>query len=298
MCGGFGVSGGRFRWRSLLAELGCAALLLACTGESMVIGDELSVLATIGGDATPDGGVVAAAPQEVLMLQDCPTAPGERQAVSGCWPSRHVGRYGGFFIGTPRYERLDGSGEEFPSAELELELALDGTGRLSFGGGSAIADREPCADVKAPPCASIGRLLPGFAYRLDDVALFDPKDELPRIAGEPPLHIAETMSFVIWLGQPWAAWCAAQPAPKAAACLADECTEESAEQVPAAAVTGNGDDASSSCRCSEQRCRPSAASLGIELRMSEDGRALRGAYKPSDQAFGEARLQLEREPEP
>jgi hypothetical protein len=206
----------------------------------------------------------------------------------------------GFFIGAPRYPTTGGMGEEFPTGDLLLELAIDGTGELSFGGVAAPGERESCADLGSTRCASIGRLLPGFGYRLEDLQLFDPRDDPapPRIAGEPPRHIAETMSFAVRLGQPWEAWCAAQPAPKAK-CPSSECAD-AAPDAPVQPVggVGVGDEGSSGCRCGETGCRPDATSLGITLRMSEDGQALRGIYAPSDRSVGDARLEFTRAPEP
>jgi hypothetical protein len=294
MCGWLGVSRRRSRSR-WIALVGCAALGLACTGESLLVGEERPTSDRVADDAVLDGGVDAHAPE--VVLQGCPPSPAERQATSGCWPTRHLGRYRGFFIGSPRYERLDGSGEPFPTGGLQLVLAVDGTGELTFGGQNASSDRESCAGVSSARCASIGRLLPGFAYRLEKIELLDPKDEPPRIAGEPPLPGVETMSFSVWLGQPWDTWCAGQTLPKAS-CRSSECAATPAEPAPVVGVAGTGNAGASVCRCGELECRPEASSLSISMRLSEDRLALRGIYEPADAGFGIARLELRREREP
>jgi hypothetical protein len=192
--------------------------------------------------------------------------------------------------------RFDGSSEEFPPGEVQLSIAQDGTGRLSFGAVDTPVERAPCAGLDIPECASIGRLLTGFSYRLAELALYDPKDDPPRIAGEAPLRRAESLSFAVWLGEPWAAWCAAQVLPKRFPCLSNECGSAPGATDPGVPLEGPT-SGSSICQCGEQGCRPSATSLRFELRMSQDARALRGVYTPDDRRLAEAHVELEREPE-
>jgi hypothetical protein len=291
----FGVSGRWPRTRSTAALVACGALTLACTGEKFVVGGERAVVEPRAGGPAMDAGV-ASNLSDVPRVEDCPASPAARRESFGCWPPRHLGRYQGFFLGAPRYETLDGAGADFPTGLLLLELGDDGRGELTFGEGGAGAEREPCAGLESPRCASIGRLLPGFAYELEDIALFDPMDEPPRVAGEPPMGIAESMSFVVWLGQPWQAWCADSPSPKAA-CPSNDCAGAPPAPVPGG-VAGPRSDRTSACRCAQSGCRPPATSLALTLRMSGDGRALRGVYEPSDRAFGDALLEFTREVDP
>jgi hypothetical protein len=300
MCGWFGVSGARPRSRSRNARLRSSSLVLcgaatfgvACHGGSLVVGEEWGA-SIVDTTELRDAGL--ATPPDAAFPRDCPPSPIDRQAVQGCWPTDHLGRFHGFFIGTPRYQRFDGSSDEFPTGKVQLSLAADGTGRLSFGAADASVDRGPCGALDTPECESIGGLLAGFAYGLAELALHDPKDDPPRIAGEAPLRRAETLSFAVWLGEPWAAWCAAQVLPKAA-CPSNECGSAPGPNDPAIPLE-SASSGSSSCRCGDQGCRPSAPSLRFELRMSQDARALRGVYTPDDRRLSEAHLELEREPE-
>jgi hypothetical protein len=271
-----------------------AALGLACNGGSLVVAEQLA-----SGDLEPtelaDAGD-AAPPPDVAIFQNCPPSPIDRQAVRGCWPTKHLGRFRGFFIGTPRYQRLDGSSEEFPTGGIELSLFEDGSGQLTFGAAGTPGDREPCTGLDTPDCALVGRMRPGFEYDLNELALYDPEDEPSRIAGAAPLRKAETLTFVVWLGEPWAAWCAQQVVPKGA-CPSNECGNTPGEKDPATPVESRSGE-SSSCGCGEQGCRPGATSLSFSLRMSQNHHALRGVYMPEDRRLGEAHLELERQEEP
>jgi hypothetical protein len=303
MLGSFGgwLTGTRLGWRSR-AFAGRAALgllLPACAGETLVVGAERPGSELIAAQPNVLARDAGARPSGVALTQDCPTSPGERQALLGCWPTRHLGRWSGFFIGAPRYETQGGEGAEFPSGGLVLVLSLDGGGELIFGAATAPDEGEPCADTSSARCASVGRVLPGFAYRLDQVELFDPSDDGPtRVDGEPPPRVAEHMQFLVLLGQPWESWCAEQPALKGACGAEAACTEPSRVPAPSAVAPGAADASSAACRCSESGCRPNATSLSISLRMSDDGQALRGLYTPASGGVDPARLEFTREREP
>jgi hypothetical protein len=284
MLGAFGgwQQGPRSGWRSrACGGPALALLLLACAGETLIVGEERPGLALEGASPASPGAAGDAGPIAIVPIPDCPPSPVQRQARLGCWPTRHLGRWHGFFIGAPRYETQDGESAEFPSGGLTLTVAMDGTAELSFG--TAAADeREPCVDTRSLRCASVGRVLPGFAYRLEQMALFEPTDEGPtRVVGEPPPRVAERMEFSISLGQPWDGWCAEPPAASSTCGSEGACAKRSA-----------------ACRCGETGCRPNAASLSMELRMSEDGNALRGVSAPTSGAVNPARLEFTREPEP
>jgi hypothetical protein len=302
MGGSFGVSGRRPRRRSM-ALVACAAIALACAGEKMVVGGERSESESVAEDAAPDIDLIAAR-SDVPSLEGCPASPAERRESFGCWPPPHLGRYRGFFIGAARYETLDGAGADFPTGAIVLDLGQDGRGELTFGEAGEGTERGPCAGVESPRCASLGRLVQGFAYALEDIEMFDamhdpPFDRMagpPRVAGEPPLDRVQSMSFMAWLGQPWQAWCADLPTPKAA-CPSNACADAPPTAV-SAGITGLGDDRWSVCRCAGSGCRPSAPSLRLRLRMSGDGQALRGVYQPVDHAFGDALVEFTRETAP
>ncbi len=288
--------------RRLCPQVGAAAawsllLCAACAGESLLVGEERP-LAGAGGDATGPDVVGSAGQDGVALFEQCPTSPGQRQELIGCWPTRHVGRWSGFFIGAPRHETRDGAGADFPPGELQLSLGDDGAGELTFGGTDAA---DPACDASGghPGCPQPGRLWPGFRYRLAEVELFDPKDDDadPAIAGELPLRRAESMGFQVAVGQPWETWCAAQPAPSGG-CGEGACAKES--RLPSASGApdlgeADGPPAPPGCRCDAEGCHPDAPTLAFELRMSGDGEALRGAYQPNDQSVGAATLELTRD---
>jgi hypothetical protein len=218
MLGSFGgwQTGPRPGWssRAFVGRAALGLLLPACAGETLVVGAERSGPDPVGEQPDALERDAGARPRGVAPTRNCPTSPGERQALLGCWPTRHLGRWNGFFIGAPRYETLDGAGAEFPSGGLLLVLPFDGGGELTFGAAAAPDESEPCADTSSSRCASVGRVLPGFAYRLDQVELFDPSADGPiRVIGELPPRVAEHMEFLVPLGQPWETWCAEQPAP-------------------------------------------------------------------------------------
>lgn len=277
------------------ALLSCSA----CAGEALLVGEERP-RAAAGGEGPQPSDVVGSAGQDgVALLAQCPTSPGQRQELLGCWPTRHVGRWRGFFIGASHHETRDGSLAQFPEGELQLLLGADGSGELTFGAAETEAEAGSCDDLGAHAgCTQVGRLLPGFYYRLQEVELFDPEDDPePRIAGELALRRAERMEFRVALGQPWDTWCADQATP------AGGCGEGACEQAPtrpgAPAVPDVGAAeaplAPSGCRCGAESCRPDAPLLSFELRMSEDGDALRGTYEPSDPSVGSASLELARD---
>jgi hypothetical protein len=274
-----------------LCVIGGGLLALGCAGKSLLVAEERASTEPAAADSGPDAGAASNQPG-VALTQDCPPSPGERRGLLGCWPTQHLGRFRGRFIGAPRYPTLDGKGDDFPAGELVLELAIDGTGELSFGAVGAPGEGDPCADVESARCASLGRLLPGFGYRLDDILLYDPKDEPPRVEGEPPRQLAESMSFAIRLGQPWEARCAEQ-APANVDCPSGECAAApTGQRRGPAGAAGAG---LVTCLCSQTGCLPSAPSLAFTLRMSADHQALRGLYSSTDPSVDDARLDFERE---
>lgn len=281
-----------------------AVLLLAlgsCSGDSLVIGlerprpadDEEDAVSLVNG---------AAPASEVALLLDCPPSPEERQAAPGCWPTPHLGYWRGFFVGVPRYETLDGSGAEFPTGDVLLMLGIDGVGHLVFGAPQSgpmpmAAPVLPLCDpdAPAPRCSAPGLIIPGFAYRLEQLELLD-RDlgPEPRIGGEPRPTLGERLSFRVRVGEPWDAWCAERE-PGRGACAGGDCTgalpaAPASSDAPAAGLDPAG------CLCTATECVSAAPALWIELSMSDDGDALRGTYTPSDPTLDDARLEFVKEP--
>lgn len=290
---------------SVARGVALALAALACSGSSFVVGEERPGAAGLGEDEVDGPGVVdpSEPAPDVALLEDCPPSPVERRSLLGCWPTRHVGRWRGFFIGLPRYETLDGGGAEFPRGDVLLELGVDGAGELRFG----VAPTEVTASSSAPvpacggpsspqECTDPGLLLAGFRYRLEVMELFD-AEEAPasRIAGEPRVRFGERMSFVVQVGQPWEAVCADVEA--AIACAPGECARLP-ERPGAVEPTGGVNPEAPACRCEASGCEPRGASLSISLRLSDDGLALRGTYTPNDASLGQARLEFAKDSTP
>jgi hypothetical protein len=264
--------------RALLALL--LASPVACSGDVLVVAEErIEPPPDMGGPDANDSPEVRQ--PGIGVPASCPGSPGERQGLLGCWPTRQVGDWRGYFIGAPLYTLRAGEGDvEFPPGALWLALGVDGAGTLRFGDASSAegCDRDP----ESERCASVGRVLEGFVYRLEDIALLDADGEAPpRIQGEPPLRLGEQMSFVVRLGQPWEGLC---PEPSAGAA--------SGGVLPGAEPDAEG--AEPLCACGSEICRVTAPYLSMSLVMSEDGEALRGVYTPSDPDLPTARLEFRR----
>jgi hypothetical protein len=285
-----------------------ALALAGCSGKAFVVGGERPRSGPGGDDPEgpggPNGGVP---PVDVALVEDCPPSPEERQALLGCWPPPHLGRWRGFFTGDPWYATLDGGAAEFPTGDVLLDLGNDGAGHMIFGApqtGWAATDAPlaPCSEpYAAPDCNELGLLIAGFSYRLETVELFDRElGKEPRIAGEEPPLIGERMSFQVRVGEPWDVWCALKE-PAKGACTGGDCPGgkpwPAAPAAPDSSGDGDGDDPAG-CRCSETGCQPYAPSLFIELSMSVDADALRGSYTPTDVSIAPARLEFVRDSEP
>jgi hypothetical protein len=285
-----------------------AALLLAavgCPGNAMLVGEERPPPVPGADDPDgPDGITPAVPPPEVALLSDCPPSPEERQALLGCWPTRHLGSWRGFFIGIPRYETGDGASAEFPPGDVLLELSVDGQAQLVFGApplGAPAADPPItlCAPrVGARDCPTPGRLLAGFGYELHELELLDPDPALappPRIAGEPPRELAESMRFAVHASEPWDVWCSTLASDRELGCSGGDCSAGEWLPAPGAAIDSPAaGPESQGCSCDASGCRAELplAPLSIELQMSRDGKALRGSYEPADPSLGEARIEL------
>jgi len=265
---------------ALLAAALLAAASTACSGDGLVVAEERVELPpeTSGPDT---GGPEDVRQPGIGVPGSCPGSPGERQALLGCWPTRQVGDWRGYFIGAPRYTlRAGEQGVEFPPGALWLSLGDDGAGTLRFGDTSRDegCEREPASER----CASVGRVLEGFVYQLEDIDLVDAQEDgAPRITGEAPLRVGEKMSFVVRLGQPWQGLC---PEPSASAA--------SGGVLPGAEPAAEGEDAL--CSCGSEICRVTAPYLMMSLVMSEHEEALRGVYTPSDPDLASARLEFTR----
>ena len=264
-------------WRVVaLLLVGSAA---ACSGNGLVVAQEHVEPPPEGG--APDSDDPQVRQPGIGVPGSCPGSPGERQALLGCWPTPQVGDWRGYFIGAPLYTLRAGEGDvEFPPAALWLSLGADGAGTLRFGDASSApgCEREPASER----CSSVGRVVEGFIYRLEDIQLLDVDEEArPQIMGEAPLRVGEKMSFVVRLGQPWEGLC---PEPSASAA--------SGGVLPGAEPGAEGDEPL--CSCGSEICRVTAPYLAMSLVMSEDTEALRGVYTPSDPDLPTARVEFRR----
>jgi hypothetical protein len=290
---GGGSSSGR-----VLAPLGLlAALVAACAGDRIVVGGQLP--ATLGelvdadAGASRDGGTSTG----VGVPARCPDSPGERREVLGCWPTRQVGSWRGFWLGLPRYETASGDGSEFPPGDVVLRFGADGAGTFSVG------ERLPSARVACEgqrldgsTCAPVGELLGGFEYHLERIRLEDAGERgTPRVIGESAPRVGELMEFELRLGEPWDAACLVD----AAACQQGVCPS-ARDTDGSASATGGGPNASApaSCVCGPDRCLPVAPTLALALTLSEDGLALRGVYRPRDVRLAAVGLELVKLEEP
>jgi hypothetical protein len=298
-CGGQGTETLASRRAALLGVV-LAALappIGGCTGDRIVIGGQrppsVSELSDPDAGSGRDGGT---SPGGIGTPARCPESPGERRQVLGCWPTRQVGRWQGFWLGVPRYETAAGAAIEFPPGDIELRFGVDGGGTFSVGTApGAAAACAPAADAGA--CARVGELRAGFGYRLEQVRLEDAGERgTPRVAGDSPPRAGELMQFQLRLGEPWDPWCASASASecRGAVCLAAQTAHES---LPAPDAVTLGEDGVS-CRCVADRCVAEAAALALSLSMSADGRALRGAYVPGDARWPPVSLELFRVGDP
>jgi hypothetical protein len=286
------------RWaHAMPSALAVGLLLLACSGERIIVAEEHAVAVATGVDA--DAGDVTGAGGEsgVALLEGCPPSPAQRRELLGCWPTRHVGTWRGYFIGAPRYETLDGAGEEFPAGDLSLHLDPDGNGQLSFGADTGAAEAEdPCSGVALSGCPALGRLRLGFGYRLEEIELVDPdRGETPRDPEQASLRVGEQMSFAIRLGEPWQDRCTDRTPGSETACGDGACAKAASGLTPGAAPGSGSSEDAEGCLCGAQGCFVQAPSLRIRLRMSEEGKALRGVYTPDAPGLPDARLEFVRD---
>lgn len=309
------------RWRAVLLH----ALLAAagCGGDAIIVGEGI----TAGDSASASAGSGGVAPSGISIPAECPHSPGERQALLGCWPTRHVGHWRGFLIGNPTYPTLSGKSGDFPLGDLVLSIEPFGAARLSFGDPAPFAPPEGAGDAylcagSSPDvgCPAADGIVPGYPYELEELEIIDASfAPIPRIAGELTLRIGERLSFGVPLEQPWRTWCELQ-APDPGACgrgepygaaavdclrlgPAPESGDNDACTVMEAGVARNIDCGwlaareSAPCSCSEDGCAARGLSLGMSVRMSEDGQALRGSVlAPAGRELGHVEFLREYDP--
>lgn len=285
-------------------------VITGCSGDALLVGEERPRAEPGADDLEGPGGIGPAVPPvDVALVSDCPPSPEERRALVGCWPTHHLGSWRGFFIGVPRYETIDGAGAEFPAGDVLLELGVSGAAQLRFGvppEGSVARDPEGslCGPREvAPGCPAPGHVLAGFAYQLAELELFDPMlAPAARIAGEPPLQLAESMTFVVRVSEPWDTWCAREGPERELSCAGGDCPAGDWFPPPGAAIDAAASAAADGrgCLCDDSSCRSDApsVSLSISLQMSADGNALRGSYTPNDARIGQARLEFRKDSDP
>jgi hypothetical protein len=270
------------------------ALLGACAGDRIVVGGQLppTITELVDADAGAgrDGGTSGSG---VSTRAECPDSPGERRELLGCWPTRQVGRWQGFWLGLPRYEMADGAGAEFPPGDVVMRFNVDGAGTFSVGQRASQAAGACGPGLDAGSCAPVGELLGGFEYRLEQIRLLDAGERgTPRVAGEVLPRAGELMEFEIRLGEPWDGACLDEASgscpggvcPAATNAMASLLEAAGGPQVP--------------CLCGPDRCVAEAPTLALALTMSEDGRALRGVYRPRDARLPAVGLELVRLEEP
>jgi hypothetical protein len=275
----------------LAAALG---LVLACSGEHIIVAEERGHPDRDGDDPGGSGAVGSEGEAGVPLLATCPASPAARRELLACWPSQHIGTWLGYFIGVPHYQRLDGTREEFPTGDLLLRLDLDGTGKLRFAEAATADEGDPCEGVPLSECPELGRLRAGFDYGLEEIELQDANPGTPSAApGQAELRSGARMSFRIRLGEPWQEQCAPSSVAGGPACQSGACAKS--QGPPSTSEAGTGEPV---CLCDALGCLVRAPSLRIGLRMSEDGLALRGDYTPEGGGVAEARLEFLRVLEP
>jgi hypothetical protein len=277
--------------------------LLACGGQRMVVGEELPGADPndARGEGTGDG-----RPSGISVVAECPSSPEERQVRLGCWPTRHVGRWRGFLLGNPVYETLRGEIMEFPLTDIVLSVEPFGAARLSFGEPAPFlppagpGDAYLCAG-RSPSvgCPAAESIIVGYEYALEDLELFDASvAATAHMTDEFAPRIGEQLSFDVPLDAPWRLWCELQepergPCPveqygaaalgcQSASTAPDSLDDETC-QVTEGEVTRSVDCGwlaareSAPCSCNEDGCSILHATLAMTLRLSNDGRALRGS---------------------
>ena len=272
------------------SHVALGAVLLACAGDRIVVGGQtppaITELVDSDAGANRDGGTSSSG---VGVRAQCPDSPNERRELLGCWPTRHVGRWQGFWLGLPRYETADGAGAEFPPGDVVMRFNVNGAGTFSVGVLSSAAPGVCGAGLDAGACARLGDVLGGFAYRLEQVRLHDAGERgTPRVAGEIVPRAGELMEFELRLGEPWDASCT-EAAPTS--CQGSVCPAARTDETAHATPEGTG-VAEVPCRCGAERCIAEAPTLALALTMSEDGQALRGAYRPRDARLPAVSLEL------
>jgi hypothetical protein len=280
-----------------------ALAFLGCSGEHWVVSSGDAGSPSLSADSEPMlAPTLDPSPTAPTFTgSSCPADPAERRAIEGCWPTRYVGLWSGFFRGDPKYEARNGAFESFPVSELQLRLAADTTGSLTFGDSpvrdapSSAADPYLCAGAKpSEGCPAAQLLVEGFAYGLENLAISDAMSWPARVAGEEPISIGERFAFDISLGEPWRGWCAAQlsevePCQCSGECdagpcfrprLVSELTEGACEAAPENVACG-WLAARAARPCTSEGCAARERALNLALQMSEDGQSLRGEYLPS-----------------
>jgi hypothetical protein len=275
---------------ALVIALGLAQ---GCSGDRIVVAQERE---GPGGEADEPGASDAVGSEGepgVALLETCPSSPVERRELLGCWPTRQIGSWLGYFIGVPRYPTRDGASQEFPAGDLLMRLDLDGNGELRFAGPEGATEQDPCAGVALSDCPELGRVRVGFGYRLEEIELADPLDPPAAALGAAPPRGGERMSFRIRLGEPWQGRCGESSVAGGSACESGACAK--AQGLPPTSELAVDEAA---CLCGALGCVVRAPSLHISLRMSEDGLALRGSYTPDAGGVPEARLEFLRVRDP
>lgn len=304
--------------RSGVALVHAFAALLACGGERMVVGEEVPL------QGEDDTGTDDASARGISVVADCPSSPEERKVRLGCWPSPHVGRWRGFLLGNPMYETARGGRIEFPLTDIVLSVDPFGSARLSFG--DPVYFQPPAGSGDAYLCAgrspSVGctaaeGIIEGYAYPLEDLALFDATvATTPLAADEFALRIGAGLTFDVPLDEPWRVWCALQE-PERGSCAAErygaaalgcyrlgvapDSVDNDACLVIEGEVTRSVDCGwlaareNAPCRCTDDGCSTVRAALSMSLRLSNDGQALRGrVLAPQGRELGH--LEFLREP--
>jgi hypothetical protein len=215
--------------RGLLGLAGalCALLgtLSGCQGKPLFVGEPGGAVGGDGHDRMPPA-------------ERCADAVELRVGDAACWPTRHVGRWHGFVAGDARYLHVLPTPLEYPSQDLLLEIAEDGSAYASFSG----RDAGPAADCTGPlvggVCVQPGLVL-GYRYALSAL----------RMSGGPSDDRRQDpiLAFSLTIAQPWSA----------------QCEIIAADAGP--------------CACSDEGCGVSPQALQVTLALSEDARALRGS---------------------
>jgi len=290
------TEGLRGRWAAVLPALGVALapVLGGCAGDRIVIGGQRPPpLSELAGPDAGDGRDGGSSGGGIGTPARCPESPGERRQLLGCWPTRQVGRWQGFWLGLPRYEMADGEAAEFPQGDVVMRFGDDGAGTFSVGNSSPIGAVACVPGVDAGACASVGEVLGGFEYRLEAIRLQDAGERgAPRVIGEAPPRAGERMEFAVRLGEPWDAWCSTE--------TPEQCRGGTCPSAQTGEKSSLGHDGPTlgqeqvTCRCGADGCVSEAPTLPLALTMSDDGLALRGAYRPRDPNLPSVSVELAR----